>query len=236
MAGHTFDPEAGFLYNPWVRPSLAIPNTLFYFYLLLFLLTMGLSSGLAQQNFFPANSTNDVSIEGVSAFEEQWYGESLRRMHEPSLLRLANETNAVSYRFLILPTWGNPIAVRIEREIDGYHLHARRLSGMGGYEAGTLAEQKDLLLTKRQAKRFEKLLSTTKFSKLATNDETRGFDGEQWILEGVTKGRYHLVVRWSATDDVKERRLTDFVRLCRFLIDSAKLAEPVTNKGFKVFH
>src|SRR5436190_18800010 len=80
----------------------------------------------APAKFFPTHKDGEKG-EGVSEFEADWYGNSLKRMGEPSLWPAAKEAFAI--RFLILPTWGNSISVRAIKEGDRYRLFARRLDG-----------------------------------------------------------------------------------------------------------
>jgi len=73
---------------------------------------------LTDDSYFPIK-TKDGG-EGVTAFEAQWYGKSLERMKEPRLPELAKDVNAEAYRMTILPTWGNSIAVRVNRRGELY--------------------------------------------------------------------------------------------------------------------
>lgn len=40
-------------------------------------------------------------------------------------------------------------------------------------------------------------LENENFWELPTKKETLGFDGAQWVIEGLQDGKYHLVDRWT---------------------------------------
>ena len=203
--------------------------------LLLFLLLLIFASpALPDASYFPVRKgANDP---GVSEFEADWYGKALDRMKEPRLPGLAKDPRAVVFRFTILPTWGNPISVRAEKAGPIYKLFARRLDGQGGYDPGKLVEQPEVALTESDSTTLNSLIAAVNFFNLPTEDEVRGFDGDEWILEGVADGRYHVVDRWCAADyDPGKRGLEAFLTLCRFLIDKSTLTEVPRNKGHEIF-
>jgi len=173
--------------------------------------------------------------EGISKFEADWYGKSLARMKEPQLPALAKEMNAEVYRILILPTWGNPIAVRIQKHGEVYSLFGRRLNGQGGYDPGGPAEAKDLELGAEDSKALDILIHNLDFFQMPTDDDVRGFDGDEWILEGISNGKYHVVQRWCAeTYNPERRKLKPFLALVQFLLDESTLSERPTNRGHKL--
>jgi hypothetical protein len=173
--------------------------------------------------------------EGVTEFESKWYSKSLKRMKEPRLPECAKDSKAEIYRITILPTWGNPIAVRAQRHGNLFSLSARRLDGQGGYDPGYLGESKDVLLSSDDSKALAALIQNLNFFQMSTGDDFRGFDGDEWIIEGVSQGKYHVVVRWSASSyDREKRKLTAFLALFEFLLDKSTLAERPTNKGHQL--
>jgi hypothetical protein len=183
---------------------------------------------------FTQNS-HEAWVKGVSTFESDWYGESLRRMKEPRLPDLAKDANAEVYRLLILPTWGNSIAVRVERHGELYKLSARRLDGQAGYDPGKLVESKDIQLGADDSKTLADLIRSLNFFKLSTDDGVLGNDGDEWIIEGVSQGKYHAAQRWCATKyDPEKRGLKPFLALCKFLVDKSTLSERPKNKGQKL--
>ena len=172
---------------------------------------------------------------GISGFEARWYGKSLGRMNEPRLPEIAKEAMAVVYRFTILPTWGNPIAVRARKEGNAFSLSARRLDGEGGYDPGKLVEQKEVKLKEADSAALEALIAKIGFFQMATDDNVQGNDGAEWILEGVAEGKYHVVQRWEAHGyDPEKRGLEPFLALCKFLVDKSTLSERPKNNGHEI--
>lgn len=187
----------------------------------------------AQDSYFPIKTK--AGAKGVTAFEAKWYGKSLERMNEPRLPGVAKDLNAEVYRFMILPTWGNSIVVRVQRHGELYSLSARRLDGQAGYDPGKLVESKDIQLDADDSKTLEVLIQNLNFFQLPTDDGVIGFDGDEWIIEGVSHGEYHVVQRWCAADySPKKRGLKPFLALCKFLIDKCSLSERPRNKGHKL--
>jgi hypothetical protein len=137
-------------------------------------------------------------------------------------------------RFLILPTWGNPIVVRAVKEGDRYRLFARRLDGQGGYDPGKLVESKEVLLSVEDSKKLSHHLDAAKIFELATSDDVRGNDGSEWIVETVKNGKYQVIVRWTAEYNTAERHLTPFVEFCDYLIRASNITQRPTNRGSEI--
>lgn len=98
-----------------------------------------------------------------------------------------------------------------------------------------MVEAQDFDLSADDSNALGVLIQNLNFFQLSTNDDVRGFDGDEWILEGVSQGKYHLVHRWCAPFyNPKKRRLTAFLALCRFLVDKSTLCERPKNKGHKL--
>jgi hypothetical protein len=187
----------------------------------------------ADDSYFPIKTKADG--EGVSAFESKWYGKSLERMNEPRLPEFTKDVSADIYRIMILPTWGNPIVVRVQRHGELYSLSARRLDGQGGYDPGKLAESKDIELGADDSKTLGGLIQNLNFFQLSTEKDIYGHDGDEWIIEGVSRGKYHVVQRWCASSyNPEKRKLTAFLALCQFLLDKSTLSERPRNKGHKL--
>ena len=187
----------------------------------------------AGESYFPIKTK--PGDPGLSAFEADWYGESLKRMNEPRLPEAAKDGNAVIYRLMILPTWGNPMVVRVQKHGKTYSLAARRLNGQGGYNPGKLVEQRDIQLSENDSAALEMLIGQLKFFTMPTDDGELGTDGDQWIIEGVSGGKYHVVDRWCASSEGTQKRgLMAFMGLCRFLIDRSTLSVRPTNKSEKL--
>jgi hypothetical protein len=158
-------------------------------------------------------------------------------MKEPRLPELAKDVNADVYRMMILPTWGNSIAVRVSRRGGSYRPSARRLNGQAGFDPGKLIEEKDIELGAEDSRALEVLLQNLNFFQFSTDDGVIGPDGDEWILEGVSWGRYHVAKRWCASASMynpDKRGLTAFLALCKFLLNKSSLSERPMNKGHKL--
>jgi hypothetical protein len=191
------------------------------------------ASVVADDSYFPIKTK--TGGEGVTEFESKWYGQSLERMKEPRLPESAEDANADVYRITILPTWGNSIAVRVQKHGESYSLSARRLDGQAGYDPGKLVESKDIALGADDSKTLARLIQNLNFFQMPTEDDVRGFDGDEWIIEGVSQGKYHVAVRWCAGSyDPGKRKLTAFLALCKFLVDKSTLSERPKNKSHKL--
>ena len=191
------------------------------------------ASAFADDSYFPIKTKSGG--EGVTAFESKWYGKSLERMNEPRLPGFAKDVNADIYRIMILPTWGSPIVVRVQRHGELYSLSARRLDGQGGYDPGKLVEAKDIELGADDSKSLAVLIQNLNFFQLSTENDIYVHDGDEWIIEGVSQGKYHVVQRWCAPSyNPEKRKLTAFLALCKFLLDKSTLSERPRSKGRKL--
>jgi hypothetical protein len=194
-------------------------------FLLAPILCCALTTALTDGPYFPIKSK--AGDEGVVPFAAKWYGESLKRMNEPRLPGFAKDANAEVYRIMILPNLGNSIVVRVSRRRRGkvYSLSARRLDGQAGYDPGKLVEAKDIELSTDDSKTLKALVQNLNFFQMATDDDVLGHDDDEWIFEGVSQGKYHVVTRCCAPSENPEKRgLTAFLNLCRFLLDKSRLS------------
>jgi len=145
---------------------------------------------MAQVNYFPPD------------FPADWYAEylsdHLSGLEESSLWESSKTQRTQSYRFLWLRTWNNPIAIRIDVNVDGTsRLTTKMASGQAGFGSGRLTQNKKLPLTQQQTDWFLERIEVHNFWKLPLRDNTFCLDGAAWIIEGVRNGTYHIVERWS---------------------------------------
>jgi len=149
----------------------------------------------ANQSYFPLKVFTDTSIYiGHDTFIVKWYSKHLSAMKEPLMF---NKTqNKIIYRFLWLRTFNNPVAIRIEKQLDTYNLTWKLCDGAGGYDPGKLVVNKTKSIDKETWGNFITLLNKSGFWNLNTNEvDIQCEDGAQWILEGVDRRRYHVVDR-----------------------------------------
>ncbi len=154
--------------------------------------------------YFPPGTFEPAAEQ--DAFVVSWYSSHLRALREPSFAVLAGDRRAHAYRFLWLRTFDAPIALRVNVSPDGSGtLTVKTTSGRGGYEPGTLVTHQRRAMPRAEVRRFLSRLTTARFWQLPTRERpeieadgtiTVTADGAQWILEGVRRGRHHVVDRW----------------------------------------
>jgi hypothetical protein len=105
------------------------------------------------------------------------------------------DTGSSSFRFVCLPSFHNPMCVRIERKKDGTTvLYARKTGGTGGYAPGELLiDHKKPMSSQKYAEFTEKLNTVNFFGQPPDQDKLDVDDGSQWIFEANDHGRYHIV-------------------------------------------
>lgn len=146
-----------------------------------------------KSGYFPKNTWNGHDT--ADHFMNDWYGDFLKAMGEKSLLNVSDEKEV--YRFLWLRTFHHPIFVRIERKGNSIRLFSKESNGAGGYEPGKVIRTTNTTLDETQWLDFLNLLGESKYWQMPAEDKRSGFDGSQWILEGVKENRYHVVDRWT---------------------------------------
>ncbi|MEH6677790.1 hypothetical protein [Phenylobacterium sp.] len=163
----------------------------------------------AVPGYFPASlsqtsyTCRDIDIGTrpiLGEMEVAWYSSHLSAAGEPSLLEAVNPEAPTQdvYRFTWLRSFDKPIVIRIEQAKSGALLMtASRLSGMGGYEPGSVEARIVRGLSQDEANQFRRALSVANGLRLRAVSCDWGFDGAQWIFEGVDRGRYRYVERWT---------------------------------------
>lgn len=132
-------------------------------------------------------------------FVREWYSAHLRSIHEPSLWQLCEATDAEFLRFLWVPTWSPPLAVRVEIGTDGATcIYGRMTSGFGGYGTGSVTHSTTSVLDREACGNIQNYLDLAEFWTLAAREVvSAACDGDQWIFERSGNGRYHVVDRWN---------------------------------------
>jgi hypothetical protein len=127
----------------------------------------------------------------LSDVYRDWYVRILSAAAEPSLYaRAAMAPDA--YRFLWLPTFHEPVVVRLEEAGAGtMRLTAKRLSGPAGFRAGGMVATAESTVTAHEAARLRVLLTAAMAG--PARDCGVAADGSQWVVEANVGGRYRLV-------------------------------------------
>ena len=155
-------------------------------------------------------------------FRNNWYSKHLRAMKEESLYSSGDEW-VESYRFLWLRSFHQPVAVRIWKCGSTQFLSLKVMDGAGGYEPGKLILERSRELTPDEWSEFLRYLDDSCYWQLPTRDDNIGFDGAQWIFEGVKGGRYHVVDRWTPQTGSYRELCLYALKLSRLKFDPKEL-------------
>jgi hypothetical protein len=109
-----------------------------------------------------------------------------------------------------------PKVVRFELDASGPRMRFVRLRSSLPVDGGAVIENMARKLTASEWEKLDASLSGAAFWSLPTleNLDEMGLDGEDWLVEGLTGGRVHLVHRWSPGSETARRGLTAFVAAC----------------------
>ena len=156
------------------------------------------SMAASGQQFFPTG-TFSSNNEKLDSFKSRWYSEQLTALKEPSLFESKLDGTVQSYRFLWLRSFHPPVAIRVLIHADGSGtLVTKMADGAGGYKPGNLIVDKTEPLSADRVKKISENIRRLGYWTLPERDTNReGFDGSQWVIEGVRGGTYRLVDRWS---------------------------------------
>jgi hypothetical protein len=162
--------------------------------------------------FFPPGALADQPE--LHTFRARWYAPHLLSMQERPLYPLGADEPEV-YRLLFLPTFHEPVVVRLSEVEGAWRAVCKRSDGRGGYGPGRLTTETERDLSAAQANQFRRLLDRAGFWEMPSWEDSAGLDGSQAVLEGVRPGRYHVVDRWSPHG-------TPYARLVEFLLKLAR--------------
>ena len=141
-------------------------------------------------DYFPEDTFDDFTI--------NWYSQQLSALDEPPIHNQKSDVTKRIYRFIWLRTFHHPISLRIEIS-DKEHavLYVKETDGAGGYEPGKIKTKDEKRLSKVEVRKFLETIAENNFWLLPKTGGEEGLDGAQWIIEGMSDGKYHVVERWS---------------------------------------
>lgn len=153
-------------------------------------------------------------------FRMDWYTKHLRAMNETPL-HFPDNMVRESYRFVWLRSFDHPVAVRIWKSETDQFISVNELSGAGGYEPGISILKTQRRLSSDEWDSFRRVLEYSCYWDQPTEDpDEAGFDGAQWVLEGVRDGRYHVVDRWTPESGSFREACLYMLKLSRLKIDT----------------
>lgn len=162
--------------------------------------------------YFPEGTLHESSV--------AWYSKALIAADEPSLSAQLPANGVELYRFTWLRTFHAPIILRLEVRPDGVGiLRAKRTNGAGGYEPGVLDLNQASNVSASEVAQFKKALEGFGFWNSPTEDSRMGVDGAEWIFEGVTSTKYHVVTRWTPDDGPFRRAMLNLLRMSGVHVD-----------------
>jgi hypothetical protein len=146
-----------------------------------------------------------------------WFSSAMYEMGETPLWPPSPENEGI-FRFTYLGVFTGPKAVTLTLLPDG----------TGTVKMITVPQppdqsKREQLAAVPQSRVLDFLnhLDHAHFWEMPTESDDRGFDGAEWILEGVHDGKYHIVVRWCPNYGVRSADDAAFAKAARFLFQLA---------------
>ena len=135
-------------------------------------------------------------------FRNKWYSKHYKALKEESLY--IKKTDKEIFRFVYLPSFDNPISVRVEKDNGKYLLTVKKTNGKGGYEKGWLVYKRKKKITEQQWNELMKMVNSINDWEVYFKEETDGgLDGSQWIFEYLSPKEYIVRDVWSPEDKFK---------------------------------
>jgi hypothetical protein len=164
-------------------------------------------------NYFPPGTFTSRAAN----FQVAWYSSDMYRLGEMPLWPPSSENEKI-FRFTYLGAFTGPKAVTLTVLPDGSGkvkmtmVHQLPERGKGEQLAAVPADR---------VSDFLQHLDRAHFWEIPTESQHRGFDGAEWIMEGVQDGRYHIAVRWCPNLYEHSPEDAAFAKAGRFLFQLA---------------
>ncbi len=103
-----------------------------------------------------------------------------------------------TYRFIYLPTFHNPMVLRVKVVGENMTLMGARFDGQAGFEfdpevLGRVSRE----LNRKEVFEIQRHIGRIGFGRPIRYRNESGADGSTWIFEGRRDGHYQQMVRWS---------------------------------------
>jgi hypothetical protein len=164
-------------------------------------------------NYFPPGTFTSRAAN----FQVVWYSSDMYQLGELPLWPPSSD-NEKTFRFTYLGAFTGPKAVTLTVLRDGSGtvkmtmVHQSPEQAKGEELAAVHADR---------VSDFLKHLDRAHFWEMPTESQHRGFDGAEWIMEGVQDGRYHIAVRWCPNLYEHSPEDAAFAEAARFLFQLA---------------
>jgi hypothetical protein len=164
-------------------------------------------------DYFPPGTFTNRGAE----FQIRWYSSDLYALGEQPLWP-PRSAGATIYRFTYLGSFHAPETVTFAVNADGTgQVRIVATSKM----RDEIATDRTVPVTAARVSEFFKLLDRARFWDMPAQSDVRGFDGAEWILEGVQENKYHVVVRWCPASHRDSGQDFDFAAAALLLLDFA---------------
>lgn len=167
---------------------------------------------------YKRDTINNGPNDSLRSFTNKWYSKHLYTLKEPILFNKKGKKQNI-IRFTHLGTWSNPYSYRIEQVDDKFLSIYKRTNGLGGYESGNLVNNKTREISSKKWNEILEKIKKINIWNFPTNETRMYTDGEEWILEILIDGEYHLIVRTSPDSNEDEK---EFAELCKLIEKSSK--------------
>lgn len=155
---------------------------------------------------------NKNSSDEFLKFKKFWNLEVLGNFKEPSLEKSAKKIEE-SYRFIWIPSFDNPIAIRVWRSGKSQFIVVKKTNGQG-FEMGTLSYEKTRNMTAEEWLKFTNLLNQISFWNMSPVDINYDpvTDGAYYEIEGSKNKQFHEVHRGTGSnEEAKVRELGTYL-------------------------
>jgi hypothetical protein len=125
--------------------------------------------------YFPLKDLNKGKTSNgtsMDSFLNTWYSKILFALNEPVLYNYTGDIEV--YRFTLLRTFHNPVAVRLQNDGKDITLYSKVSNGASGYEPGQIILDTSIQVTNTEWNNFKSLISRTEFWRMPSNEDEKG--------------------------------------------------------------
>jgi len=157
--------------------------------------------------YFPAKSFVEYrDSTKADSMTLNWYSGALSTLKEPVLYDKTSRNKI--FRFTCLRSFDAPFAIRVEKPASRpAKLVLKIADGTHGDQPKKLMVNTTKELSDAEWEQVEELAKASGFWQMPIRIADFGCDGSEWIVEGICKGKYHVVNRWSPRTESGYRSL-----------------------------
>jgi hypothetical protein len=147
----------------------------------------------------------------VDPFLVKWYCAQLAAADEGLF------TADPGYRFAWIPSFHPARVVVVRGEAGHFVVIGKVLSGKGGYAPGRLERSTKRTLTSEEWRLLDQRMANAGLWEAPDEDNQRGADGAEWIVEGRREKRYQFRSAWSPEDS----SFPQYRKACEYMLSLA---------------